>query len=115
MLQTTFLASRNIKVDDSQIVEPDICRNKHGGVDTSVQADKRVEKSRDRAVILGYIRASGAYGMTLYEMGVLLDRECNRISGRFTELKRDGLIVATEATRPTYTGSPAHVYVAVAP
>lgn len=112
MDQTSFLPSSIIKIDESRLVEPDICRNKHGGVETSMLADRRVQKSKDRALILGYIRASGAFGMTLYEMGVLLDRECNRISGRFTELKRDGQIIATETRRKTWTGSWATVYVA---
>lgn len=109
MNQTTFLPHQPI--DETHIVVPDICRNRHGGIETSMLADRRVQKANDRALILGYIRASGAYGMTLYEMGVVLDRECNRISGRFSELKRDGQIVASQTKRKTLTGSWAAVYV----
>ena len=93
-------------------IEPDICRRKHGGAETSIQADKHVQKDRDRQLIYGYIKAAGAYGHTLDEISILLDRPCNCISGRFTELRKRGQIVTSDLTRATRTGSPARVYVA---
>lgn len=91
--------------------EPDICMNRHRRSDTSMLADVRVNKGRDREQIYGYIKEAGPYGHTLDEISVLLDRPCNCISGRISELKKAGRIIATEATRTTRTGSWAHVYV----
>ena len=94
-------------------IEPDICANRHGGVDTSVQADSRVKKEHDRRLILGYVQASREYGITLDEACVVLERNPNEISGRFTELAKDSLIIATNMRRLTRTGSPARVWVAL--
>jgi predicted transcriptional regulator len=91
--------------------EPDICINRHRRSDTSMLADKRVNKNRDRELIYNYVKSSGAYGLTLDEMSIVLDRPCNCISGRFSELKRAGRIIASAETRRTRTGSVAHVYV----
>lgn len=93
--------------------QPDLdpCFNRHGGVDTSVAAHRRINKNKDRATVKGYIRAAGVYGYTVDEVSILLDRAPNRISGRFTELATAREIVRTERTRPTRTGSLAHVYV----
>ena len=91
--------------------EPDICINRHRRSDTSMLADKRVAKGKDREQVFAYIKEAGAYGHTLDEVSVLLDRPCNCISGRFSELKKAGRIVASAETRKTRTGSWAHVYV----
>ena len=92
-------------------IEKDICQNRHRGADTSVLADKQVSKAKDRALVLGYIRAAGSFGHTLDEISILLDRPVNRISGRFTELRRDGQIIALETRRQTRAKSWARVYV----
>jgi len=94
--------------------EPDICRNRHRRSDTSMLADQRVNKSRDRELVYSYIKAAGSYGMTLDEISICLDRAPNRLSGRCSELKKSGRIIATTATRKTRTGSWAHVYVVTA-
>ena len=94
--------------------EPDICRTRHRGAETSMQADKRVRKDRDRQLIYGAIQAAGNFGHTLDEISLLLDRPCNCISGRFTKLRRRGQIVTSDRTRPTRTGSPSRVYVVAA-
>jgi hypothetical protein len=97
----------------AQVPDQDICFNRHGGADTSVMADKRVRKTQDRAWILGAIKAAGAYGLTLDEASILLDRPCNCISGRFSELcHKTKEIIKTERTRLTRMGSHAHVYIA---
>ena len=103
MEQTSFIAITKR--------EPDICRRKHGGAETSVLADKRVAKANDRRLVLGYIQEAGSYGHTLDEISVLLDRDANRLSGRFTELRKRGQILITETKRKTRTGSWARVYV----
>jgi len=107
-LLQTFI---NLPVDESQIVEPDICRNKHGGVETSMLADRRVQKANDRRLMLGYIKAAGLYGHTMDEISLLLSRSPNCISGRFTELRKAGSIIKTSMKRKTRTGSLAAVYV----
>lgn len=93
--------------------EPDICRRKHGGAETSVEADKAVKKEADQKLILGYITAAKAFGMTLDELSIQLDRPPNRISGRLTELRMNGQIVISDLVRPTRTGCKSRVYVSV--
>ncbi len=95
------------------IKEKDICRRKHGGTETSVEADKVVKKLRDRSLILGYIKKAGAYGHTLDELSILLDRPPNALSGRLTELRLNGDITISDLRRSTRTGCKARVYVAV--
>jgi len=90
----------------------DMCFNRHGGNAQSDAAHQRVQKSRDRALVYGFIKAAGTFGHTVDEISLLLDRAPNRISGRITELKKAGEIVASFVTRPTRTGSPARVYIA---
>jgi len=104
------LSLSNIKLSP---VDRDICARKHGGVDTSVAADKRVQKERDRNMVLGYIKAAHDYGITLDEMCILLHRKPNEISGRFSELRMLEKIVPTVRRRPTRTGSTARVWVAL--
>ena len=91
--------------------EPDITMNRHRRSDTSMLAHKRVNTAADRELTYGYIKQSGTYGLTLDEFSILVDRAPNRLSGRFSELKRSGRIIMTEATRKTRTDSWAHVYV----
>ena len=89
----------------------DLCFNRHGGAGTSILAHARVNKSRDRALVYGYIKAAGAFGMTLDELSIMLDRPPNCLSGRFSELKRSGEIIASDTKRETRTQSWARVYV----
>ena len=110
MTQTTFIQESNIKLCENP--PEDITFNRHGGAETSNLADKRVKKSMDRATVYGYVKASGAYGLTLDEASILLDRPCNCISGRFSELRKSGEIVQAGTYRKTRTGSWAAVYVA---
>lgn len=109
-MQTTFFDQPNIKLCENP--PEDITFNRHGGAETSNLADKRVLKSLDRYTIYGYIKAAGSFGCTLDEMSILLDRPCNCISGRFSELRKSGEIIPTNTHRTTRTGSPAMVYIA---
>jgi hypothetical protein len=90
--------------------EPDICKRKHGGNPQSVQANRRVQKERDRDTVLNLVAMAGPEGRTLDEVAAILDVAPNRISGRFTELKKDGKLIPTGCTRNTRTGSPAMSY-----
>lgn len=100
---------------DIERTEKDICAGRHGGADTSVQADKRVRKDKDRQLILCYIRAAGSFGMTLDELSIVLEKEQSRISGRVTELRTvyPPSIVDSGKRRKTRSGSMARVYVAL--
>ena len=104
--------SRQQTLFEVQPLEEDICANRHGGAETSIIADKRVQKDKDRQLSLRQIQMAGPAGMTLDELSVRLDRGANRISGRLTELRKDGKITATDRTRLTRTRSPARVYTA---
>ncbi len=92
-------------------IEPDICKNRHRGQPTSIAAHKIGDKANDRRLILNLVRQHGAKGLTLDEASLILNRPCNQISGRFSELKRDGQIMPAPQTRQTRTGSPARVYI----
>lgn len=94
--------------------EPDICANRHGGADTSVAADARVQKAKDRELIYRLVDQAGLWGITLDELSVRLQRTPNTISGRLTELRVAGRITGNGLTRPTRTGSAARVYVTTA-
>jgi predicted ArsR family transcriptional regulator len=87
----------------------DICANRHGGTETSVAANLRVEKSTDRALVLSLLRLSPA-GKTLDEVSAVLGRPPNQLSGRFTELVAAGQISKTDERRNTRTGASAAVY-----
>lgn len=95
------------------IKELDICKNRHQGAETSILADKKVQKSKDRELIYGYIKMAGKFGHTLDELSIMLHRNPNAISGRLTELRMKGRIVTSDQTRLTRTGSKARVYLAV--
>ncbi len=94
------------------IKEPndDICRNRHRGAETSVAADKKVQKTKDRELIYGYIFHAGRFGHTLDELSILLHRNPNALSGRLTELRMAGRIIISDERRMTRAGCMARVY-----
>lgn len=63
----------------------DVCARKHLNAPTSVEANKRVDKSKDRAFILALIEKNG----TTYskEAAREMNKPLNAISGRFSELR----------------------------
>ncbi len=73
----------------------DICASRHSGSAESVAAFDRIEGAipETRRRVLAEIRRAGASGLTAKELAALWGVGLNTISGRFTELKRDGLIV----------------------
>jgi len=90
--------------------EKDICARKHGHAETSVEADKKVSKTKDRELIYGYIYHAGRFGHTLDELSIMLHRNPNSISGRLTELRMAGRILISDERRMTRTGCRARVY-----
>ncbi len=89
----------------------DICANRHGGAETSVAANKTVDKETDRLKILGLIKQYPIFGYTLDELSMKMGRSPNQLSGRLTELRMRGLIWISH-TRKTRTGRRARVYLA---
>jgi len=89
----------------------DITSNYHHGNPRSVQAHKRTtrNKLRDQLRIIklleGYPR-----GLICEEAEVLLNMRHQTCSARFSEMKRDGLLILTGEQRETSTGSPADVH-----
>ncbi len=80
---------------------PDICRSRHGGNPQSEQANRRVEpyKRGTREHLLAIIRACGEHGATLLELSAHFCKTPNAISGRLTELKRDGRVLESGELR----------------
>ena len=91
--------------------EQDICFNRHRGNAQSNQAFTKIEKGlpERRAGVLLLIQNAGQQGLTVHEASELLGTTPNAVSGRFSELKKGGLIEAV-GKRPTPTGSSAGVY-----
>lgn len=106
-----FDVSRQLKRPLSAAL--DVCAARHGGVDTSVEAHRRVKKTRDQSLVLSCLKAAGGDGMTLDELCVKMGRTPNAISGRLTELRIQELVVRLATRRPTRTGTGARVHVAL--
>lgn len=87
----------------------DITRNRHKGNPESVAAfhviKEKISASQER--ILNAIKRSPD-GLTCDELAVMFNANPNEISGRCSELKRDGKIHKV-GTRPTRTGNSAAV------
>lgn len=73
----------------------DICAAKHGGSPTSESAHEKSAPSHpsERQQILDWLRQRGQKGGTAKEYAALPGKNFNAISGRWTELKRDGFIM----------------------
>jgi hypothetical protein len=91
---------------------PEIAPTRRTAPQTSHDAGKRIgpHLSRLREQALAVIKASGTRGMTLDEVCAALGWDSTN-SGRLTELKDQGLIVAS-GRRPNSKGNNATVYVA---
>jgi hypothetical protein len=72
----------------------DICAARHGGDANSRDAHRRLagDLPRLRLYVLLAIRAEGRAGLTCAELALRWDCGMNAISGRFSELLRDGLV-----------------------
>jgi hypothetical protein len=93
--------------------QADICRNRHGGSATSEAANERVapHKGSLRASVLRFIRVRGQFGATVEEISEICKLRYTTVSARVSELKRDGLVIASGRTRKTYSGSEAAVLI----
>lgn len=89
----------------------DISKNRHGGNAESESAFHKISPRlpERRKIVLSLIRNAGSKGLTTLEASELLETTPNAISGRFSELKRDGLIEKI-GTRKTPSGCSAAVY-----
>lgn len=89
----------------------DICAGRHKLTPESVLANPtKAQKATIWKQITGQLAARGDHGMTMDEMSEWLGVAPNRISGRFTELVVQGVIVKTEHRRKTRTGKVAAIY-----
>jgi predicted transcriptional regulator len=89
----------------------DITRNYHCGNPESEAANLRTMKARDRARIIAHVILCGAGGATCSEIELATGLSHQTASARCSELKRDGVLVASGERRPTQTGSMAAVLV----
>lgn len=80
---------------------PDICSGKHGGAETSAEAFNAIAPSiaTAQAAALAWLLSRGRYGGTTKEYAAEVGKGLNEVSGRFSELKRDGLAVKTTGRR----------------
>ncbi|PWT89278.1 MAG: hypothetical protein C5B54_09185 [Acidobacteria bacterium] len=108
--------------------DDDITKNYHGGNPQSRAANKRTRKNKDRARIVVYLhnrslsfqpspdfaetmRRLFLVGATAYECYTALGGKHQTYTARFSDLKKDNVIIGIGKTRPTDTGSPAEVCV----
>ena len=68
----------------------DICTNKHGFNEQSIEANKRVLKETDRNAIIKYLQEFKTG--TSKQIAEYLGKQLNKISGRFTEMRIDKTI-----------------------
>lgn len=78
----------------------DITANKHGGNAQSVAAFEKAKHGAAQAQqdIVELLKQHPD-GLTCKEMSALLNREMHKISGRVTELKEQGQVIATDKVR----------------
>ena len=89
----------------------DITRNYHGGNPQSEKANKRTRKTRDRATLVVFLHMCGLHGATCDEAEIATGLSHQTCSARFSDLKKDNVIIEIGETRLTRSGSPAAVCV----
>lgn len=99
----------------------DPCAGKHGGAETSVAAwDAAAPHAEsDCQQVLNWLGTCATLGLTADEFAIAVGKPLNAVSGRFSQLKARGLIVARakndgQDKRATRTGSLAQAYVLAA-
>jgi hypothetical protein len=85
--------------------DDDITRNYHGGNPQSAAANRRTRKNRDRARIYAFLYRRASLGATCDEAEVALDMTHQTCSARFSDMKRDEVIIETNERRLTRSGS----------
>ena len=96
-----------------QTTPSDITANKHRGNQQSKQAHKARQHAskRQRDKVFNAIKRSGNRGITAHELADRWGVSVNQISGRFSELKADGL-AKKKGVRLNFNGRPCGVIVA---
>ena len=76
------------------VADYDVAEVRHGGNAQSESANERIRhaKQRQRELVVAAIRRAGPTGLTCKELAAAWRLGSNHISGRFTELKRLGVI-----------------------
>jgi hypothetical protein len=79
----------------------DVCAQKHGGNPESVAANRRASEKKFtlRTAIYMYLRLDKPRGATCKEMAAHFIKPMHAISGRISELKAMGMIIATDELR----------------
>ena len=79
----------------------DICQTKHGGNQQSIEAYESALPSmaKARRSVLEAVRQAMDAGITAKEYAERNGRQLNTVSGRFSELSREGWIERTNKTR----------------
>lgn len=96
--------------------EPDVCARKHGGDLNSRLAHGKLlgHKAEQREKVRRYVASCCGRGATCDETAEYLGVFPNDISGRFTELERDGKLKRNGERRTTRRGNWAAVWIATA-
>jgi hypothetical protein len=91
----------------------DITSNYHGGNAQSIEAHVSIISLKDkaRAAICRLARHRGSIGLVCDEAERALGLSHQSCSARFTELKRDGLLIPTDRFRKTRSGRNARVFI----
>lgn len=87
----------SIRITMYLATQPDICANRHRSSEESMAAFERIASDlpEKRAEVLRAIAGYESFGLTCKELAAAQGVGMNVISGRFTELKKDGLIRKT--------------------
>lgn len=96
-------------------MEQDICFNKHGGNAESIEAFMTTPtacRTKQRLAIQALAKQCGLRGITTDEVAQHFSTMPNSISGRLSEMKRDGLLIETKQRRQTRMGKMARVLIA---
>jgi hypothetical protein len=99
----------------SRYASEDVCSSRHRGSPTSEDANDELgphAKAHLRELVLDVLRMRGTFGGTTEEVARHLNMQVHSISGRMSELKRDGLAIETDRRRKTRSGFSAAVCVA---
>ena len=98
----------------NQLIYGQHLRAIRAGNSKSLAAHARVEPTAQHtgSQIIALATQRGYHGITADEVTAPWGCSPNHVAPRITELKKSGLLVRTNRTRPTQTGSPARVLVA---
>ena len=89
----------------------DICERKHRRNPESRNAFKTCNASQQRAQVLAAVQQAGRHGLTCHELADRWGVSAHQISGRFSELKKQGAI-RKRGTRINSAGNSCGVLVA---